>query len=191
MKTVTVVLLILIGISVFFLSCEFVEELGVFFTSMEAFAFVDPLIGGDFSGVATFTQDDDTITLYIEIEGLPPGDYAVHIHEYSDCSSPDGKSAGGHWNPTNTAHGKWGEGEFHLGDIGNIKVGKDGTGVIKLTTDLWEIGTGSDRDVVGKSIILHAGTDDFTSQPSGDAGARIGCGADFVVRGGVRVKQRR
>ena len=65
MKTVTVVLLILIGISVFFLSCEFVEELGIFLTSMEAFAFVDPLIGGDFSGVATFTQDDDTITLYI------------------------------------------------------------------------------------------------------------------------------
>lgn len=86
-------------------------------------------------------------------------------------------SAGGHWNPTNTAHGKWGDGEFHLGDIGNITVGKDGTGVIELTTDLWEIGTGSDRDVVGKAIILHAGADDFTSQPSGAAGARIGCGA--------------
>ena len=49
--------------------------------------------------------------------------------------------------------------------------------MIKLTTDLWEIGTGSDRDVVGKAIIVHAGADDFTSQPSGDAGARIGCGA--------------
>ncbi len=174
MKTIGV--LFLISITTILVSCEFVEELGIFLTSTEAFAFVDPLIGGDFSGVATFTQDDDTITLYIEIEGLPPGDYAVHIHEYGDCSSLDGSSAGGHWNPTNTAHGKWGEGEFHLGDIGNITIGQDGTGVIKLTTDLWEIGTGSDRDVVGKSIILHAGADDFTSQPSGAAGARIGCG---------------
>ena len=86
------------------------------------------------------------------------------------------KSAGGHWNPTNTAHGKWGEGEFHLGDIGNITVGEDDTGTIELTTDLWEMDTGSDRDVVGKSIILHAGADDFTSQPSGNAGPRIGCG---------------
>ncbi len=177
MKTIAVLFLILISITITLVSCEFVEELGTLFTSTDALAFVDPLIGGDFSGVATFIIDDDTITLTIEIEGLPPGDYAVHIHEYGDCSSLDGSSAGGHWNPTNTAHGKWGEGEFHLGDIGNITVGKNGTGMIELTTDLWEIGTGSDRDVVGKAIILHAGADDFTSQPSGAAGARIGCGA--------------
>ena len=89
---------------------------------------------------------------------------------------PTVTSAGGHWNPTGVAHGKWGEGEFHLGDIGNIAVGEDGTGSITLTTDLWEIGTGSDVDIVGKGIIVHAGADDFTSQPSGAAGARIGCG---------------
>ena len=123
-----------------------------------------------------FTQNDDTITLTLVIEELPPGVYAVHIRENGDCSSPDGKSAGGHWNPTHTAHGKWGEGEFHLGDIGNITVGEDGVGAIELTTDLWEMDTGSDRDVIGKSIIVHAGADDFTSQPSGNAGARIGCG---------------
>ncbi len=185
MKSIAVLFLILISISITLVSCEFIEEIGIFLTSTEAFAFIDPLIGGDFSGVATFIQDDDTITLYIEIEGLPPGDYAVHIHEYGDCSSPDGTSAGGHWNPTNTAHGEWGEGEFHLGDIGNITIGQDGTGAIKLTTDLWEIGTGSDRDVVGKSIILHAGADDFTSQLSGAAGARIGCGAILLPSEGV------
>ncbi|MDE0087277.1 MAG: superoxide dismutase family protein, partial [Candidatus Poribacteria bacterium] len=74
------------------------------------------------------------------------------------------------------AHGKWGEGEFHLGDIGNKTVGDDGTGTIELSTELWEIGTGSIIDVVGKSIIVHADADDFVSQPSGNAGARIGCG---------------
>ena len=87
----------------------------------------------------------------------------------------------GHWNPTDVEHGKWGEGEFHLGDIGNITVGEDGTGRITLTTDLWEIGTGSDIDVVGKSIIIHADADDFVSQPSGAAGARIGCGVYCII----------
>ena len=51
-----------------------------------------------------------------------------------DCSAPDGTSAGGHWNPTNVPHGTWGEGEFHLGDIGNVTVSEDGTGRIELTT---------------------------------------------------------
>ena len=174
MKTIAV--LFLIGITMTLVSCEFVEELDNLFTSTDALAFVDPLTDGDFSGMGSFIIDDDTITLTIEIEGLPPGDYAVHIHEYGDCSSPDGSSAGGHWNPTHTAHGRWGEGAFHLGDLGNITVGEDGTGIIELTTDLWEIGTGSERDVVGKAIVLHAGADDFSTQPSGDAGARIGCG---------------
>ena len=72
---------------------------------------------------------------------------------------------------------KWGEGEFHLGDIGNVTVGEDGTGRIALTTNLWEMGTGSDVDIVGRGIIIHADPDDFTSQPTGNAGARIGCGA--------------
>ena len=128
------------------------------------------------TGSAVFTQNGDQITLMIEIQNAAPGVHAVHIHANGDCSSPDGTSAGGHWNPTSVAHGKWGEGEFHLGDIGNITVGEDGIGSITLTTDLWEIGTGSDVDVVGRGIIVHAGVDDFTSQPSGDAGARIGCG---------------
>ena len=91
-------------------------------------------------------------------------------------AQPDGTSAGGHWNPTNVAHGAWGEGEFHLGDIGNMTVAENGTGRIALTTDLWEMGTGSDVDIVGRSVIVHADPDDFTSQPTGNAGGRIGCG---------------
>ena len=136
----------------------------------------------EISGEAVFTHNDEQITLMIEIHDTSPGLHAVHIHEHGDCSAPDGTSAGGHWNPTSTAHGKWGEGEFHLGDIGNIMVAEDGTGSISLTTDLWEIGTGSDVDVVGKSIIVHAGADDFISQPSGAAGARIGCGVIELVQ---------
>ena len=144
--------------------------------SQQAIAIIESASGSSLTGTATFTQVGDQITLLAEISGASPGLHGFHIHEFGDCSSPDGKSAGGHWNPTDVAHGKWGEGEFHLGDIGNINVGDDGTGSIELTTDLWEMGTGSEFDIVGKGIIVHAGADDFTSQPSGAAGARIGCG---------------
>lgn len=171
-------LLLLIGISAL-TGCERMQQqAGVLPTpsAKQAIATIGPVGENSATGMAVFTQDGDQITLTIEVQNVSPGIHGVHIHEYGDCSSPDGKSAGGHWNPTDVEHGKWGEGEFHLGDIGNITVGEDGTGSIELTTDLWEIDTGSDIDVVGKSIILHADADDFVSQPSGNAGARIGCG---------------
>ena len=171
--------LLLIGVFLVFVSCDRVQQhVGVMPTptAKQAIATIAPASDSSVTGMAIFTQNGDQITLTIEIQNASPGLHGVHIHENGDCSSPDGKSAGGHWNPTGVAHGKWGEGEFHLGDIGNITVGEDGTGSIELTTDLWEIGTGSDVDVVGKGIIVHADADDFTSQPSGNAGARIGCG---------------
>ena len=171
--------LLLIGIPIALTSCERIQnQVGVPSTpsAKQAIATIGPTSDNSVTGMAVFIQNGDQITLTIEIQNASPGIHAVHIHENGDCSAPDGTSAGGHWNPTGVAHGKWGEGEFHLGDIGNITVGEDGTGSIELTTDLWEIGTGSDVDVVGKGIIVHAGADDFTSQPSGAAGARIGCG---------------
>ena len=171
-------LLLLVCFSVAWLSCDIIQEVLIPSTPLQqAIAIIGSASGSNLTGKATFTQSGDTIALTIEIQNVSPGLHAVHIHEKGDCSSPDGTSAGGHWNPTNVAHGKWGEGEFHLGDIGNITVGEDGTGKIELTTNLWEMGTGSDLDIVGRGIIVHAGADDFTSQPSGNAGARIGCGA--------------
>ena len=172
-------LLLLIGISVVLTSCERMpQQAGVLSmpSGKQAIATIGPASGSNVTGMAVFTQNGDQVTVTIDIQNASPGLHGVHIHENGDCSSPDGKSAGGHWNPTDVAHGKWGEGEFHLGDIGNITVGEDGTGSIELTTDLWEIGTGSDIDVVGTGIIVHADADDFISQPSGNAGARIGCG---------------
>ena len=176
--------LLLVSISIILMGCERArQQAGVLSTepAKQANAMIGASNDSGVTGVAVFTQNGDQITLTIEIQGASPGLHAVHIHANGDCSAPDGTSAGGHWNPTGVAHGKWGEGEFHLGDIGNITVGEDGTGRITLTTDLWEIGTGSDVDVVGRGIIVHAGADDFTSQPSGAAGARIGCGVIVLV----------
>lgn len=177
-------LFLLICISLALVGCERMpQQTDVILTpsTIRAIAIIGPASDSIVTGTATFTQNGDQITVLIDIQNASAGSHGVHIHENGDCSSPDGKSAGGHWNPTDVAHGKWGVGEFHLGDLGNITVGEDGTGGFELTTDLWEIGTGSDIDVVGKGIIVHADADDFTSQPSGNAGARVGCGVIMLA----------
>ena len=185
-KCLTITLILLMGCTAVLVSCDreqlqsASDVLSVVATTY-ATAQISSASGSTLTGTAIFTKDGENITLSIEIRNASPGIHAVHIHENGDCSAPDGTSAGGHWNPTDVAHGQWGVGEFHLGDIGNITVGDDGTGSIELTTDLWEIGTGSDIDVIGKGIIVHADADDFVSQPSGNAGARIGCGVIEAV----------
>jgi Cu-Zn family superoxide dismutase len=132
--------------------------------------------GSTATGEAIFDQTGKEVTLKLNLIKLSPGTHAVHIHDKGDCSSPDGKSAGDHWNPTGAPHGKWGADGYHLGDIGNVQVGPDGKGFLTLSTDKWNIGQGGPNDIVGHAIIVHGGVDDFKSQPAGNAGPRIGCG---------------
>lgn len=143
-----------------------------------ATADIEPRSGSNARGKATFSRDGKgQLVLVVEMEGLSPGARAVHLHAKGDCSAPDGSSAGDHWNPTRSQHGKWdAPAGYHLGDVGNINVAPDGTGTISLTTTKWTAGTGAANDVVGKSIVVHSGTDDFESQPAGNSGPRVGCG---------------
>lgn len=134
--------------------------------------------GSDITGKVIFTQEKQNgeVTMKATVKGLAEGSHAIHIHENADCSSM--KAAGGHWNPTDEPHGKWGAEEgFHKGDIGNFEVNADGVGTISITTDQWCIGCDdANKNVIGHSIIVHEGVDDFVSQPSGAAGARMACG---------------
>lgn len=132
--------------------------------------------GSKLSGTATFTERDGTVTMVLEVRGVEPGEHAVHLHEVGDCSADDGTSAGGHWNPGGTDHGKWGEDPYHRGDIGNLSVGEDGTATLTFSAGEWSIGGDPGTDVVGRAVIVHASADDFTTQPTGAAGGRIGCG---------------
>ena len=100
---------------------------------------------------------------------------AVHIHEHGDCGDM-GNNAHGHWNPTNENHGKWGEGNYHSGDIGNVDLDASGKGTLELTTDRWTIGGDSTKNILDRAIIVHGGVDDYKTQPTGNAGSRIGCG---------------
>lgn len=141
-----------------------------------AAADLQPRSGSTLKGTATFVAASGQVTLEIRIENAPPGQRAFHLHEKGDCSAADASSAGAHWNPGKAPHGKWAAGPHHLGDVGNISVGPDGKGTFTLTTDRWTIGDGTSTDVLGKSLVIHGGTDDFASQPAGNAGGRIGCG---------------
>lgn len=134
--------------------------------------------GSNVKGNATFTEEDGSVTMVVVLSGLKEGEHAIHLHEKADCSAEDGSSAGGHWNPTNQPHGKWGDSEgYHKGDIGNLNADADGNATLTFSTDEWCIDCGdSNKNVVGKSIIVHEGVDDFKSQPSGDAGGRVSCG---------------
>jgi len=119
------------------------------------------------------------------ISGLTPGKtHAVHIHDKGDCSSDCGTSAGGHWNPLGQKHGKWNEKTkegYHLGDVGNIKADTNGIAIINFKTANWSFNDNSNLDILGKSIIIHADADDLVSQPSGNAGKRIGCGVIKLI----------
>jgi Cu-Zn family superoxide dismutase len=143
----------------------------------KAVAKIEAKSGSSVSGTVTFIEKDGIVVMKAALSGLSEGNHAIHSHAIGDCSAPDGKSAGGHWNPTSENHGKWMEAPFHIGDIGNLVVGADGTGTIERETNLWSIGgKGANKNVVGHAIIIHEGPDDFSSQPSGAAGPRVGCG---------------
>lgn len=136
-----------------------------------------PKSGSDVTGEVTFTEDNGAVSMKAVLSGLTEGEHAIHIHQTADCSSDDGKSTGGHWNPTNEPHGKWGATEgYHKGDIGNFTADAAGNAVVTFDTDSWCIGCDDEnKNIVGKAVIVHQGVDDFTSQPSGDAGSRVSC----------------
>ena len=129
------------------------------------------------SGTAAFTNQNGKVKLVLNITctKMANKSVAVHLHEMGDCGDM-GKMAHGHWNPTNQQHGKWGSSSFHLGDIGNVSLDAAGKGSLEMETDLWTLGGDSTSNILNRSVIVHGGTDDFTTQPTGNAGSRIGCG---------------
>lgn len=132
--------------------------------------------GSSVVGNLRFTQKADGVELNVDMKGIDPGtNHGFHIHENGDCSGRDAKSAGGHFDPTEHKHGSPESKMHHLGDLGNIKADKNG--MIKKSIMIPGATISGERafSIINRSVILHSKADDFTSQPSGNAGARIAC----------------
>jgi Cu-Zn family superoxide dismutase len=142
----------------------------------KAIAKLESRSGSKVTGSATFTQHDGKVSMKVVVQGLTPGTHAIHLHDKGDCSAPDAASAGGHWNPSTEDHGKWGHSPFHHGDIGNLVADAKGKAELHLESELWTIGDGKPSDILGHAVIVHANEDDFTTQPTGNAGGRVACG---------------
>ena len=137
---------------------------------------LEPKSGSTVTGTATFKEKNGVVFFEAKLSGLKPGVHAIHIHEKADCSAGDATSAGGHWNPIHVKHGKWTGSEHHKGDIGNFNADENGNATITLKTDEWCIGCGdANKDILGKGLIVHDKADDFVTQPTGNAGARVAC----------------
>jgi Cu-Zn family superoxide dismutase len=137
---------------------------------------IEPKSGSKLKGKATLTEVEGGVKVALSVEGVKPGgDHGAHIHEKGDCSAPDGASAGGHFNPQGNDHGLPTVAKRHLGDLGNLVIGKDGKGSLEITIPGANLKAGDPNSFAGKSIIVHAKKDDG-GQPTGNAGGRIGCG---------------
>ena len=139
-----------------------------------AVAVVHALGDNKVKGKVTFTQKDGGVEILAELTGLTPGEHGFHVHEFGDCSMADGKCAGGHFNPTGSPHGSPDSEKRHVGDLGNIKAGEDGKATYKRLDKM--ITLSGSHSVIGRSVIIHAKADDMKTQPTGDAGDRVGCG---------------
>jgi Cu-Zn family superoxide dismutase len=142
----------------------------------QAKATIEPRSGSNVSGWATFTErSTGGVAVVVHIENAPPGTHGLHVHEKGDCSAADASSAGGHFNPGGNPHAGPTDMHRHAGDLGNITIEANGTGHLELVTDLLAVKPGP-NSVVGKAVIFHEKADDMQTQPTGNAGGRLGCG---------------
>lgn len=131
-------------------------------------------------GTVTLTETAQGIQLSGTLRGLPPGDHGIHVHTAGICEPPF-DSAGPHWNPTSKQHGTENPNGPHFGDLTNLSVGSDSTATVQGVTPGGTLrGENALLDADGSAIVVHAGPDDYKTDPSGNSGARIACG---VVQG--------
>jgi Cu-Zn family superoxide dismutase len=140
-----------------------------------AVATVRPASGTQVHGEVKFTQVGARVRVTGEIAGLSPGPHGFHVHEKGDCSAPDGMSTGGHFNPQGKKHGAPDAPDRHAGDLGNLVANEYGKATLAVTIDGLAVGKGADG-IIGRAVIVHANADDLKTDPTGNAGGRVGCG---------------
>lgn len=159
-------------------------------TTTAAATLVD--VNGKAGGRATLTQTAGGVEIVVNVEGLKPGEHGVHVHQTGRCEpgpDPSGNTiafgaAGPHFDPgASRKHGGPGKSlhEGHAGDMPNIAVAGDGTGTLRYTHPAATLDT-SPNSVLGKAVVVHAGPDDYRTDPAGNSGARVLCGVIEAAR---------
>ncbi len=129
-------------------------------------------------GTATLTEQGSGVQIEVNLTGIEPGERGFHIHEVGSCDTPTFESAGSHYNPTDAAHGFDHADGPHAGDFRNLEIAEDGTVRATVTNDMVTLREGAPNslfDADGSAFIVHAGADDYITQPTGDAGGRLAC----------------
>lgn len=144
----------------------------------EGAAQIAPTQGNTVTGSVALSTSPEGVHITGAIQGLKPNaEFGFHVHEKGDCSAPDGSSAGGHFNPTSAEHGNPTNGNrHHAGDMLNIKSNGEGVAQVDTTAAGTTLHGNPPTDIMGKSIVVHEGPDDYTTQPSGNSGKRVACG---------------
>ena len=146
----------------------------------KAVCVLHPTEGNDVKGIVTFTREGNMIKVVADVSGLTPGKHGFHIHEFGDCSAPDGSSAGGHFNPTGMHHGAPTDMDRHVGDLGNIEADVNGNAHYEWSDSV--ISFSGIKSIIGHAVVVHGGADDLKSQPSGAAGPRVACGVIGIAK---------
>jgi len=134
---------------------------------------------GEVVAKAGFWEEGEGVRLFVQAQKLPPGKHGIHLHSIGKCDPPDFASAGGHFNPLEKKHGLANPAGAHAGDLPNLDIGADGTGTLHFYTKLATLGSGPTSLLPpgGTSVVIHSGPDDQSTDPAGNSGARIACGA--------------
>ncbi|MBL0141301.1 MAG: superoxide dismutase family protein [Betaproteobacteria bacterium] len=141
----------------------------------KAVANLEPTKGNSVRGTVTFEQRATSVKVSGTLSGLKAGsEHGFHVHEKGDCSSGDGMSAGGHFNPLAKAHGHHDGGVHHAGDMPNVRADAYGAASFSFEVTGFTVGSGA-TDIIGKGLIVHRDPDDYKSQPAGNAGPRLAC----------------
>ena len=170
MKAILSAFTIFLVTSTFALACD----------ATKAIAVLHPASGSNVAGTVTFTASGDNVKVVADITGLTPGKHGFHIHEFGDCSSSDGNSAGGHFNPTHKQHGAPDASDRHAGDLGNIEADASGKAHLEWSDKVMKL-SGADS-IIGHAVIVHEKADDLKTQPTGNAGGRLACGVIGVAK---------
>ncbi|MFB9067304.1 superoxide dismutase family protein [Pseudofulvimonas gallinarii] len=129
------------------------------------------------TGTIVLSPDNHGLHLTGTVRGLKANsEHGFHVHENGDCSAADASSAGAHFNPAGSDHGRHGQGAHHAGDLPNIKANAQGEATVDLHVTGLTLGDGGRFDILDRALVVHADADDYTSQPAGNAGSRIACG---------------